>query len=205
LTCALSIFLITVARALLYYLFLSGLVRAHLPDALVSPELAQVMGRLREIFVLTTLSVPLFESVKIAGVLVLLFCCSYAVMGAVPPLRSLLAVICHSRMVVAVKVIFNLLVFLSRGISAEATPEKLLLTGLNVFFQLHDTGPMLYTLLAELSIFSLWYVVVFAIGLHRLIGFSRSSAAAAALLLWLMSVTLKMAVAAYLGYVYLGV
>lgn len=67
-------------------------------------------------------------------------------------------------------------------------------TGLNILTSENKTGPGLYTFLAYINPFQVWYVLLLILGIRTVTGMSKSSSASVALIIWLLTISFMVVV-----------
>ena len=195
--------LLTIAAYLQYNIFVQVLFRSNVAVEIQSTP--QALQLLRRTLVLSILGIPLMELAKILFFALIITGFCYLSNWKRSCFRDAMTAVCHCRIIVVLRVVYNTLLLFCRGITNITGPKNFHLTGINIFFELEKVGMTLYTFLIELNIFSIWYIVLMTMALHILFSANKGRALIFSLIMWIFTVLYKMAVATMFGYVYLGI
>lgn len=137
-------------------------------------------------------------------VFALVFWGAFTVAGGQPGFKRSLAVVSHAMLPLVVSALLSIPVVMSVDtIGAEQLESGSYLQSSLAAFAPDDVGPVLLALLSKLDVFTLWTVVLIAIGFRFAAGVPPRTAALTAGLLWLLYIAINVGFAA-LGAAFAG-
>ena len=122
---------------------------------------------------------------------------AFTLAGGQPGFKRSLAVVSHAMLPLAVASLLSIPVVLSLDtVGAEQLESGSYLQSSLAAFAPEDAGPVLLALLSKIDVFSIWTVVLLAIGFRYAAGVSPSTAALTAGLMWLVWIGVSVGLAA---------
>lgn len=110
-----------------------------------------------------------------------------------------LALVGYTSVILVLGSLFNAGIVYLRGIDMVTDPQDLLTSGLNIFFRMQSIGQPLYVLLSEISVFSVWSLILIVVGLEKMASLSRGKAITVTLLVWSLAMGFKVGIARMAG------
>lgn len=101
------------------------------------------------------------------------------------------SIISYSSLIPLMGKIFNTGIIYLNGIYTVNSPHDLNTIGLNIFFTPESVGIGFYSFFSAMSVFSIWYIVVVAIGLMVMANLDRVWAGFVSTFIWILTTTTK--------------
>ncbi len=140
--------------------------------------------------------IPLFTILKLAIVSGLLLLGTYIVTDKLK-FKQIFSVVCWSNIILLLGGILNVFILYLKGVDTINDPTDMATVGLNIFFNTKSLGVALNALLSEISVFSIWYIVLITIGLMIVGELSKGKAIFVSVFIWLITVGFKVGLTAF--------
>jgi hypothetical protein len=176
-----------------------GVVRSQLERADVDvprEQMEQAVGMWEKLGPILTYVGPLMIAVSIL-LFTVVFWGAFTLAGGQPGFKRSLAVVSHAMLPVAVAALLSIPVVLSMDtIGAQQLESGSYLQSSLAAFAPEDAGPVLLALLSKIDVFTIWTVVLLAIGFRYAAGVPQRTAALTAGLLWVVWICVNVGLAA---------
>lgn len=110
-----------------------------------------------------------------------------------------LALVGYTSVILALGSLFNAGIVYLRGVDTVTGYQDLATIGLNILFRMQSIGHPLYVLLSEISVFSVWSLILIVLGLEKMASLSRVKAITVTLLVWSLGMGFKVGMARMAG------
>lgn len=151
------------------------------------------MGRARTFTLITTSLIPLVTLIRwgiIAGIITI----TTGMFTDKLRFKQSFSIISYSSVILLLGSIVNTAALYIRGLDAISSPRDLWLIGLNFWGQ-ETLGVPFSLFLSEITVFSVWYLTLVALGLTVVADISKIKAAFVSVFVWLLGVGFKIGMA----------